>query len=110
MGAFHRSSADVQGRANNLVHAQRLRAHGRASDVHNGVNRAYFMKVDLLYIGIVDLGFRRSQCFENPDGLRFGGFADRRFVDHLPDLLQAAMMVLMGMARLVLLMAMRMAL
>ena len=68
------------------------------------------MEMDVLYINVMDFGLRCAQRLKDPDGFLFGRFADRGFINDLPDLLQATMMMLMGIAVLVLLVAMRMAL
>src|SRR5947209_7746183 len=98
VSAFDCSSAYVQGRADDLVYSERLCAYCRAGNVHNGINCAYLMEVDLLYISVMDFGLCRTQHFKNPDGLLLGRFADGGFTDDLPNFLQAAMMVLVRMA------------
>ena len=43
---------------------QRLRANGRANDIDDGVGRADLVKVDLLEIDVVNLGFGRPKRLE----------------------------------------------
>src|SRR5258708_1536335 len=108
MSAFPHAAAPVQGRTDDLVHAQGFRADRRAGDIHNSINRAHFMEVDLLDVGVVNLGLRRSLGLKNPDGALLGGLADSSRIDDLPDLLQAALMRMRVRMRILMILGIRM--
>ena len=67
MRARHAAPTDIQRGAHNLIHSQRFRAHGRADDIHHGVDCAHLVEVHAFEIGVVNLGFRRAQRFEDSD-------------------------------------------
>ena len=92
MRALHRAAADVQWRADNLIDAQRLGAHRGADDVDHRVHRADFVKVNLLDVAVVNLGFGRAQRLEDRDRRLLRALADRRLADDLANFFQAAAM------------------
>src|SRR5256885_12121569 len=102
MGADNSSAADVQRRAYPFVDAQSFRANRGADNIHNGVNRADFVEMDLLDVSVVNLGFRHSQGFKDLYSPIFRRLADARGMDDLADFLQPAMGVLRSMCMRVL--------
>ena len=48
MGAFHRPAANVEGRTHPAVHAERDASYGGANNIHDGIDGANLMKVNLL--------------------------------------------------------------
>ncbi len=71
MGAVDHASADVEGRAEPLVDGEGVDAGAGGDDVDDGVDRAYFVEVDLFDVYVVDFGFAGAEEFEGLDG---GGF------------------------------------
>ena len=92
MRALHRSAADIQGRADNLIYSQRLSPNGRTDNIDHRIDRADFMEMHALHGSIVNLRFRPSQCLENSDGSLSCGLRDRGRRNDLPNLRQPATM------------------
>ena len=100
MSALHRSAADVERRADDLIHSERLGSDGRADDVDHGVNCAYFMEVYLVDGSGVNLRFCCSKSFKDGDGGLLGGITNSRFADDFANFGQPSAVrvrVLMGM-------------
>ena len=57
MGAFHGTSANIQGRADPGVSSKSVCTDAAGYDVHNGIDSADFMEMDRLNGNIVNLGF-----------------------------------------------------
>src|ERR1019366_2451527 len=81
MRALHRSAADVERGADNLVYAQGFCPYGGADDVDHGVNRADLVEVDLLDGSGVDLRFGCSQSFKDRDSGLLGRITNSGFAD-----------------------------
>ena len=65
MGALHRASAHIQRRTDDFVNAQSLGPYRGANNIHHGIHCADFVEVNLLDVGVVNLGLCRAQRFEN---------------------------------------------
>ena len=78
MGAFHRPAANVEGRTHPAVHAERDASYGGANNIHDGIDGANLMKVNLLDRNVVDFGFRFAQKMKRTKGYRAGSGLDSR--------------------------------
>ena len=94
MRALHGAAADIQRRAHNFIHAERLSSDRGADDVHHRVHRADFVEVDFLDVDVVNLGFGRAQRFEDGNRGLLCAFADARLADDLAYLFQPATMLM----------------
>ena len=65
--ALDRSSAHVQRRAYPFFDRKRLRSHGGADDIDQGIDGADFVEADSLDWRIVNLGFGLAQSLEDSD-------------------------------------------
>src|ERR1700757_467009 len=107
MRAFHHAPADIQLRADNLVHSQGFNTYRCTNNVDNGIDRSHFVKMDGLNWNIVNLGLSRTQSLEDTNRRSFGGFRDLSCRDDLPYLGQSTMRMLMPMPMLVHIFAVR---
>jgi len=92
MRAFHGAPADVQRGAHNLIYSQRLGSNRGADDVHHRVHRPNFVEVHLLNVGVMNLGFRRTQRLEDSNRCALCTMADAGLTDDPAYLFQAAAM------------------
>src|SRR5581483_4981898 len=86
MRALHRATANVQRRADPLVHIERFAADGGAHNVYQRVGCADLVEVESVDGGIVDPGFGGAECLEDGDRGFSGALADRGGGDDLFDL------------------------
>lgn len=68
-------------------------AHRRAHDIGNRINRADFVKVNLLNRRAVYFGFGLGESAKHPVGQFFLASIERAAVDHRRDVMQMAMFV-----------------
>ena len=94
MRALHSTAADIQGRAHNLIYAQRLGRYGCAHNIHHRIDRPDLMEMNALQIAVVNLGLNRSQALKNGDSCFLRRRADLRPRNYLPDLPQAPALAL----------------
>ena len=94
MIGLDRAGAGVDRRTVHALNAEQFQRVAGARDVADGIHRANFVEVHLLDGHAVDLRFRRSQHFENVDRVRLGRLRQRRRFNHLDDVRQVAMLVL----------------
>src|SRR5215510_923511 len=102
VSTLHCATTHVERRTNNLVDCQGFCANGSTGDVHNGINRAYFMKMNMLNISVMDPGLRCAKDFKDPESALLGSSADVSPADNFANLLQATMSVMVLMRMLVL--------
>ena len=99
MSAVHGAASDVQRRAHELVDAESFRPHRRADNVHHGVHRPHFMKVNFFDRYVMNFGFGGTKLFEDRDSSCFGLIADLGVLDDFANFGEAAamrMLVSMG--------------
>src|SRR5712664_373216 len=65
---FRGASADIHSRACELFNTHRVEPDASADDIHDGVNSANFMKVNLFERNVVDTGFGFAELCENGCG------------------------------------------
>src|SRR5262249_10405462 len=102
VSTLHCATAHVKRRTNNFVDCQGFRANGSAGNVYNGVNRAYFMKVNMLNICVMDPGFRCAKDCKDPERAFFGSSADVSLADNFANLPEATMSMIVFMRMLAL--------
>ena len=88
------AAADVDGRADDGGDAQLVEGHAGADDVGDGIGRADFVEVDLLDGNLVDGGFGLAQTLEHGGGVLFDAIGQSRLVDHLQDVREMAVRLL----------------
>ena len=74
----HEATAHGQGRAVHRIHAQQMKADARSRDIHDGIDGAYVMEVDLVHRGPVHAGLGLGQPRE--DARRAGDHRRRMLV------------------------------
>jgi hypothetical protein len=84
------TAADVQRRANELVDAERFGSDGCADNVDNGVGGPDLMKMNVLEVDIVNLGFGCTEGKKNLSGDLFDAVTERRGSDDAKDLAEMA--------------------
>ena len=60
MRAHHTSAAHIQRRAHPFINAQCLGSHSRTDNVDDRVNRAHFVEMNFLDVGVMYLRFSRA--------------------------------------------------
>src|SRR6266496_6469552 len=90
MRAFHRPTADIQRRADDLIDFQSLCSNRGADDVDHRVDRTHLVKMHLLDRSSMNLCLRSSQGFKDRDGGLLGGLTDFRVADDVANFAQPA--------------------
>ena len=96
VGCVDRSLADGDRAAAHDVHTERFEGCAHADDVHDGVQSADFMKVDLVGRHAVHLAFGRSQCLEDCECPLADPVGQRRCDQELADVAPTPVMVPLG--------------
>ena len=91
--APHRAGAERDGRADHLVDAQQLQGDGRPDDVHDAVDGADLVEVDLLDGAAVDLGLGLGQSVEDGPRPVGGPLGQAGVVDQVQDVGEAPAVV-----------------
>ena len=100
MGALHRSTANVERRADELIDRERLGSNGRANNVDDCVGGSDLVKVNLLQRNVVNLGFSGAECKKDLAGQLLHAFTQRSGIDDLQNIVQMpAMRMLVSMIR-----------
>ena len=89
------AAADVERRADHGIDVQMVEGHAGADDIGDGIGRADLMKVDLLDGDLVDFGLRLAEPLEDGDGVLPGARGNGGLLDHLDDVREVAVDVLM---------------
>src|SRR6266851_4804900 len=97
MRASYGSATHVQGRADPIVHAQRLSPDRGTNNINHRIDRADFVKMDALDRSVVNLRLCGAQSLEDADRDRFRRTTKGSLFDNLPNLLQPASVLMLGM-------------
>ena len=93
VGGFHEAASHPQGGGKNPFDAQIVKAEYCSHDIDDRVDRAHFVKMDLLHRHAVHFGLRRPQPLEHETGFVLHGIGKVRRADQFQDVRQAAMMM-----------------
>ena len=93
MLGIHRAAADVDGRAHDAIDFEQVERDRGTDDIGDRIGGAYFVEVDLLDGGLVDLGLGRAEFAENSDGVAAGGFGEVGAADQFLDVREVAMLL-----------------
>ena len=94
MGAIDPAAALMERRNENFLDAQGFEPHASANDVRDGIERADFMKSDLLGRHPMDPALRLSDPTKNGEGAFFDEGRERALLDQLADLAMSAAMLM----------------
>src|SRR5712692_3985401 len=97
MSALYGSATHVQRRTDPLVNAERLSSYRSANYVDHCIDRADFVKMDALDRSVVNLRLCGAQSLEDADRDRFRRTTKGSLFDNLPNLLQPASVLMLGM-------------
>src|SRR5512144_2631788 len=81
VSGLDRAGADVDGRGPDSRDSQKIETDDRAHDVHDGVDGADFVKVDLLRSRRMDFGFGLRETVEDTDAFLLYSGCERRVID-----------------------------
>jgi hypothetical protein len=90
--AKHGAAADIERRSHPAIDAQRGGTCGCANDVHDGIDRANLVKVDLLNGNGMNAGFGFAQQLKGPCGAVLYHVAQRRRPDDAKNVRERTMM------------------
>ena len=99
VGAAYEAAADVERRRADLLYAQIFESPGNADDVQDAVDGPDFMEMNLVDRHAVNLCLGFCQLAEYGEAFRLNAVRQRRRFDNRRDFLQAAVLVMMVMAR-----------
>src|SRR5882757_7780612 len=80
---FRGAAADVQGRAGELLDAKGFKSDAGADDVHDGVDRANFVKMNFFDGHVVNGGFSLAEFAKNCGGLLANSRRELRFLQNV---------------------------
>ena len=86
MLAADRSAAFRDRRDRSAADPEIIQAHGRRDDIHDRIQRAYFVEMHLLHGNSMRPGFRLREDPEDPERQRSRAFRHLKPADDLPDL------------------------
>jgi hypothetical protein len=96
VGHHHLAGADVERGAGEFVDAEKFEADAGADDVDDGIDRADFVKMDLLDGQVVDFGFGFGEAGEDFAGAFGGAGRELRFFNAIQNDRKPAVVMAFG--------------